>query len=383
MDDKARRLYAEMGARPVINCLGNRTLLGGSSPSPRVQEAMQLASRYYVDMDELLESTGRIIADLVGCEAALVTPGCAAALMLGTAACMTGSDPEKMGQLPDAEGMKRDVVMQKAQRYKYDRVVRMPGTRIVEAGTEAGTTPDELAGAIGPDTLAILYPATEDRPDAVPIREAIAIAHQHDVPVIVDAAYHVYPLDGLSRYTDWGADLVGYGAKYYGAPNSTGLLCGRKDLVEAARLHSFASFEKNLIPALGRPLKVDRQEVIAAVVALQEWLEMDHDARFAAADRRGRNLRQALSGLPHTEVSPEAEDAEVTVVSVRLDEAALGRTAAEVELALQEGSPSIWLYAQDAVLNLLMFTVVDGDELIVAERLREEVNCGESSGRRV
>ena len=371
MDDRARQLYAEMGVTPVINCIGNMTMLGGSSPSPRVQDAMQVASRYYVDMDVLLESTGRIIAGMLECEAALVTPGCAAALMLGTAACMTGTDPEKMGRLPDSGGMKREIVIQKVQRYKYDRVVRMPGTRIVEAGTEAGTTPDQLDGCIGPDTVAILYPASGEGEGVVPIQEAIAIAHQHDIPIIVDAAYHVFPTDALKRYTGRGADLVGYGAKYFGAPNSTGLLCGREDLVEAARLHSFASFEKRSLPGLGRPLKVDRQEVIAAVVALREWLETDHGARWSAADRRGRNLRRALSGLPHVQVSPEAEDAEVTVLSVRLDEAVLGRTAAEVDVALREGNPSIWANLQNGALSLYMFTVVDGDEHIVAERLWE------------
>ena len=371
MSSEAQRLYAEMGAVPVINAFGNMTMLGGSSPSPAVQEAMRLAGRYYVDMDELFGSTGEIIAAMLECEAALVTPGCAAALVLGTAACVAGADPEKMERLPDATGMKHEIVMQKAQRYKYDRVVRLPGTRIVEAGTDSGTTSEQLEAAIGPDTAALLYPATGEPEELVPLPAAIEIAHQHDIPVIVDAAYQVYPLDGLKRYTAQGADLVGYGAKYFGAPNSSGLLCGRRDLVHAARLQNFASFEKKGLPGMGRPLKIDRQEVVAVVVALREWLGMDHEARTGAADQRGRNLQQGLADLPHIQLSPRAPDAQVAGFTVRVDEAALGKTAATISAALRQGDPRIWVHTQDAALHFSMFTVVDGDEHIIAERLRE------------
>jgi len=367
---EAKQIYADLGATPVINAIGNMTMLGGSTPSPRVQEAMQAAGRYYVDMDQFLESTGRIVAEMLECEAALVTAGCSAALLLGTAACMTGADPEKMARLPDATGMKNEIVIQKTQRYKYDRMVRMAGTRIVEAGTPEGTSPDQFAAAIGRNTLAILYPAHEEREDLVPLRQAIDIAHHHGIPIIVDAASRVYPVDGLRKYAAWGADLVGYGAKYFGALNSTGLLCGRKDLVEAARLHSFASFEKNDLLGMGRPLKVDRQEVVAVVYALREWLEMDHDARFAAAARRGSTVRRVLEDLSHVEISPPEEEAGA-FLSVRLDEKALGKSAADVVEILRQGDPSIWLQAEGPTLHLSMLTVGDGDEEIIAARLGE------------
>ena len=120
-------------------------------------------------MDAFLASTGRIVADLLGAEAALITPGCAAALVLGTAACVTGADPEKMARLPDSTGMPNQVVIQKAQRYKYDRMVRLPGVTLVEAGTEQGTTADELAAAIGPQTAALLYPAIDNEAAIVPL----------------------------------------------------------------------------------------------------------------------------------------------------------------------------------------------------------------------
>ncbi|MBQ37345.1 MAG: hypothetical protein CME04_13230, partial [Gemmatimonadaceae bacterium] len=123
----ARAIYSELGAVPVINAMGNLTMLGGSSPSATVRAAMEQAGRFYVDMDQLLEGSGRVVADLLGCEAALVTPGCAAALLLGTAACVAGDDPERMSRLPDTTGMKGEVVIQAPQHYKYERVVRMAG----------------------------------------------------------------------------------------------------------------------------------------------------------------------------------------------------------------------------------------------------------------
>lgn len=374
MDAPALRLYAEMGATPVINALGNMTMLGGSALSPQVLSAMQEANRYFVDMDELLDSTGRIIAGMLGCPAALVTSGCAAALLLGTAACLAGRDPRKMGQLPDTAGLRDEVLMQKGQRFKYDRVVRMTGARIAEAGTDSGTTASQLAGAIGPRTAAVLYPAHDERPGLVSVREAIAIAHQHQVPVIVDAASRVYPVDGLMKFAAWGADLVGYGAKYFGAPNSTGLLCGRQDLVEAARLHSFASFEKNSLPGFGRPLKVDRQEVVGVVVALRQWLEMDHQARFAGAARRAAALRRALADLHNLGVAAAGSGEQAATVVVRPDEAALGQNAATLAARLREANPSVWVYQAGDAIHLSMMTVTDGDELAIAQRLREIIH---------
>lgn len=369
----SRDLYAAMGARPVINALGNRTMLGGSNPAPEVIKAMQLSARYYVDMVELFEGTGKVIADLLDCEAALVTPGCAAALVLGTAACMTGTDRKKMGQLPDVTGIKNEVIIQQAQRYKYDRVVRIPGTSMVECGDGDGTSTDELAAAFGSQTVAVLYPVIENSADLVSLQDTISIAHDHGVPVIVDAAYRVYPLDGFRQYVDWGADLVGYGAKYFGAPNSAGVLCGRADLIEAARFHSFASFEKFEVPGIGRPLKIDRQEVVGVVVALQQWLEMDHGKRHAQAASRSRNLRDALQNIKGVELPSDGSDESMATLVLQLDEQALGKTAFEIDEELRGGDPSIWTDPGSGVIRFFMFTVEDGDEDIIAQRLKEVI----------
>ena len=372
MSNNALALYAEMGATPVINALGNRTFLGGSAPDREIVEAMQLAGRYYVDMDELLQSTGRIVAELLKAEAALITPGCAAALVLGTAACITGTDPNKMARLPNATGLKNEVVIQRAQRYKYDRVVRLPGAALIEAGSEKSTTAEQLNAALNDDTAAVLYPAIDNHADILSIEEVISIAHTRDIPVVVDAAFDVYPLQGLSKYTAMGADLVGYGAKYIGAPNSSGILCGRGDLIEAAHLHSFACFETRELPGVGRPLKIDRQEVVGVVVALRRWLAMDHDNRQQQATLRAHKLHQQLGVLPNTIISSTGSP----TLTLTLDENNLGQTASEIESALREGNPSVWLERTPRQLHFHMHTVQDGDEELLAQRVIEVMTVG-------
>ena len=370
MSATAQQLYTQMGATPVINAVGNLTMLGGSTPSPKVAAAMETASRYYVDMDQLLEGTGARIAQLLEAEAALVTPGCAAALVLSTAACLSGTDRQKMAQLPDTTGMPNQVLMQKAQRYKYDHVIRLAGVQVVEVGSATCCSTAQLEAAITSQTLAILYPAHAEADGLVSVKEAIAIARANGIRTIIDAAFQVFPLDGLKRYTAWGADLVGYGAKYFGAPNSTGVLLGRKDLIEAARLHSFASFEKNALLTIGRPFKIDRQETIGVVVALEEWLTMDHDARVDAANRRAQTLFHHLGVLPHTTISDPTTDHSYTLI-LTLDETALGKTASQITQTLKSGSPSIWVWPTANQIPLSMHTVNEEDLPILADRLKQ------------
>src|SRR5262245_51156156 len=156
-DDKARQIYEELGVRPLINAGGNKTILGGSRVSPTVQAAVDMANRHYVEMKELLARSGEIIAGMVGSEAAMVTSGCAAAMALGVAACMSGSDPEKVERLPDTTGMKHEFLIQACQRYKYDRALTIFGGKLVEVGDEHGATAEQLRAAITDKTAGIHY----------------------------------------------------------------------------------------------------------------------------------------------------------------------------------------------------------------------------------
>src|SRR5262249_14699440 len=152
-------IFAAIGIKPLINARGHQTVLGGTTPSARVKEAMEAAERYYVDMAELLRRSGEIISELIQCEAAYVTPGAAAAMALGSAACVTGTDLDKMAQLPDTTGLKSRVIIQNAHRYSYDRAVTVPGPKLRVIGDENGTRPEELEEALDADVSCVLYPA--------------------------------------------------------------------------------------------------------------------------------------------------------------------------------------------------------------------------------
>ncbi len=371
--DAGLRIYEEMGVTPMINASGNQTVIGGSSLAPKIQEAMEAANAYFVDMKELLKRTGEIVAETIGCEAALVTPGCAAALALSSAACMAGDDPEKQERLPDTTGMEDEFLIQRGQRYKYDRCYTIFGGKLVEVGDEAGTTADQMTEAIGAKTAALVSFAPGTGKGILSTEELIGVGNEKGIPVIVDAAASVYPLERMSQYTRMGASLVGFGAKYFGSCNSTGLLCGRRELVDLAFDHCFIGFETGRARTVGRPLKLDRQEVVATVVALREWFTMDHEARFAENRRRSEVILKALEGIPSVSAEPVKETRGLgDGVRLTLDEAALGKTASQVREALLEGRPKVWLRETNGnTLHVVVHNLRDTYVDVVAERLRE------------
>jgi D-glucosaminate-6-phosphate ammonia-lyase len=367
-------IFEEIGVKPVINARGHATVLGGSTPSGRVKEAMEAADRYYVEMRELLERSGQIIAGLLECEAAYVTPGAAAALALGTAACITGDDVEKMARLPDTRDLKNKVLIQGAHHYPYQRTVTIVGTKLVFVGDQSGTTPAQLEAALGPDVANVLYPAhLEGLPGTLSLDQVIEIAHAGGVPVLVDAAGQVYPIERFKSYTKRGADLVAFGSKYFGGVNSAGILCGRKELIEAAVPQGFIGFETvTNRKGFGRPLKLDRQEIVGVVVALQEWMTMDHDRRLQRQEQRLATVSRAVDGLAgvSTEVL-KSEGAAPRVLRVAVDPASARRSAEAVAQALRDGDPSIAVGGDQGAIFVNVSTVHDGDEELIARRLRE------------
>lgn len=377
--ERSRHVYEELGLTPVINCSGfHLTVLGGSILSPTVKQAMEDANRYLVDMKEMLQKSGQIIADLVSAEAALVTAGCSSAMVLATAACMAGKDAEKAARLPDATGMKNEILIQSGQRYKYDRTLLNAGAKLVEVGAEARTSPADIEAAIGEKTVAIHFVSSGNQDGVVPLEELLHIAKQYNIPVIVDAAGQVYPVENLRKNQMMGADLVAYSSKYFGGPNSGGFLAGRKDLIEAAFMHSFIGFEYGPPRTVGRAMKIDRQEVVAVVTALREWMSMDHKARFDLYKKRAESLMEALAGIPHIKVSLHGDP--VTGVNITLDAGVVRKTTAAIADELKAGNPSIWfhwdlsMYLQHQAANSMVFsvgTIEDGDEQVIAERLRE------------
>jgi len=370
-------IYETLGIRPIINAGGHMTILGGSVLSPEVREAMESANTAYTLMDDVFDGAGKAIADMLGTGGGLVTSGCYAALVQGAAGILAGTDPERIRQLPDTTGMKDEFLIQKATRYRYDRSVTVPGGKLVEVGEEDGCTAQQLRDAIGEQTAGILYFAAGERfPNTVSLPDAIKIAHAAGIPILVDAAAEIYPLERMRRVATSGADLVCFGGKYLGSGNSTGILCGDGEYVSKARLNGFTGFETGN-NSIGRGYKVDRQEVVGTTMALRHWLDTDHEQRLQVQSDRIAQIAAGLAGV--SGVSAEnmwQEDGEGPWMrlDVSWDEQKKGRTAEEVSEALQSGSPAIFCRSDTGSLHIAVHTLGEGETEIVMRRLQEELS---------
>ena len=368
--------YAKLGVRPVINANGNMTVLGGSIISPEVRRAMDEAGDTYVEMRALQQKSGEHIADNVGVEAAHVTSGAAAALALSAAACMAGKDPDKIALLPDTTGMKNEFLIQKSQRYVFDRLLTVPGGVLVEVGDEDGCTKDQLDSAIGPKTAAVAYRVEADRNDSeVSLEDAVRIAHTNNVPVVADAASQIYPIDYFRR-TAQSADLVCFGAKYIGAPHSSGFVCGTKEMVEAVAAQDFIGFETGGHTAFGRAMKVDRQEIVGVVAALDAWLAMNHEDRLLELDAKAEVIQRGLQGVPSVETRILRTNAVwLLTLFIFFDPKVSGKSAEQIADELAEGDPSIWLGAKgEDTLAMNVVCLKQGEDRIIADRLKSALS---------
>lgn len=288
--------YADLGIPPVINACGIYTDLGGSTLAPDLWGALGSVNGRWASLPELLDRSGERIASLIDVEAARVVPGASAAIALSVAACIASEDDSLIETLPLSQSRPCAVLEQVVHRYKYTRCALLGGAVIREVGTESGTRTDELREALArEDVVAVLHPAHLDEVEGgVRLEEVAKLAHERAVPVIVDAAYQVFPVDLIGSFDNRGADLTCISAKYYFGPNAGGFIAGRRDLVERARTLDFTEFEGGRFRTFGRGFKMDRTAVVATTLALQSWFECDHNERLAGYARRVDFLRSEL-----------------------------------------------------------------------------------------
>ncbi|MFA6109086.1 MAG: aminotransferase class V-fold PLP-dependent enzyme, partial [Candidatus Latescibacterota bacterium] len=361
-------VYERLGVRPVINAVGAATRLSGAIMPLEVADAMREASQFCVEIAELQARASEIIAEVTGAEAGYVTSGAAAALLLGTAACVTGLDPGKMNRLPDTRGMKRRVVIPRSHRNFYDHAVRTVGVELVEVGiadrfSGAGvrdTEAWEIAAAIDAETAAVCYVAN---PRSLPLLpEVVAVAHAAGVPVLVDAAAQLPPAENLRRFIAAGADLVAFsGGKAIRGPQASGFLCGRRDLISAAALQHLdldvywelwnpppGLIDRDRLPGapqhgIGRPCKVGKEEIVGLLTALRLFVEEDPAARRGRWLALMEGLVTAARGARHAElqVVSDPKRSEVPLVQLQLDEERAGMTAFELVRRLRDGEPGI------------------------------------------
>ena len=282
--DRRRDVIQELGIRSFINAGGTFTALTGSLMRPEVVAAIQVASRKFVKLEDLHVAVGNRIAELLHCPAALVTSGCASALALATAACVAGKDTRRIRQLPDTTGMKNEVIVQRSHRVNYDHAIRNAGVKMVEVSTR-----EQLEKAISEKTAMMFFLNSADPRGRIHHEEFVAIAQAHKIPTLIDAAADVPPVENLWKYTKLGFDLVGFsGGKGLRGPQSAGLLLGRKDLIEAARLNNSPNGD-----TLCRTNKVNKEEIIGMLVALETYLKLDHAAEWKEWEERCRRIADA------------------------------------------------------------------------------------------
>jgi uncharacterized pyridoxal phosphate-dependent enzyme len=359
--------YESLGIRRLINANATLTKLGGSLMPPEVRQAMMDAAESFIDLHELQRKVGEKLAEITHNEAAFVSSGAAGGLALATAACITGTDAALINRLPHLDGLKNEVIVHHTQRNGYDYAVQQTGARLVEIGTDAGTSPADLEAAINSRTAAIFwFQGTMTTPGDIALAQVIEIAHAHGVPVIVDAAAQLPPVSNLWTFTQMGADLAIFsGGKDLRGPQSSGLVLGRKDLIDAMRMHG------NPNQAFGRPMKVGKEEMMGLLAAVQRYLTLDHDAREAYCEMAVECWCDGLNDLPGVTATRDFPN-EACQPLPRTKVVFADRLGADVVNALLDGDPAISVSpAGEDGIYLNPMTLEPGQETIVLERLRQ------------
>ncbi len=385
-----QNVYSRLGVKTVINCRGTWTYLSGSLEFPEVKAAQREASEHFVNMFELQHAASRRLAELTGAEAGMVTSGAAGAMASATAACVAGSDPKNIWQLPDTTGMKNEVVMVGG-RSAFDNAIRLTGAKLVLA-----EGPDELGAAIHPET-AMIY-TTHLGED---LEKENAIAKKARVPLLLDDAAGIPPIDNIKLYAKMGLDLYTFsGGKGLRGPQCSGLLLGRKDLIEAAMLNT-SPWEG----AVCRAMKVGKEEIIGVLTAVETWFKTDLNALNREWNARVERIARLVKTVPgvETEISIPTDGNRYPTLYISWDQKKWGYTIKDCVQALRMGDPVIEVAGADnpsivpavregnpnpkskaAVsrpgrLELVSSTIQPNEVLIVGQRLRKLLSAAQKA----
>jgi D-glucosaminate-6-phosphate ammonia-lyase len=363
---KGRDYFKELGVRTMINAAGTYTALTASLMRPEVMDAINYASNKFVRLNELHDAVGRRIAELLQCEAAMVPSGAAAALTAGTAACVAGSDSDAIRRIPtDMTGLKTEVIIQKSHRYGYDHAVRNCGVNMVEIETA-----EELERAVSKRTAMMLFFNANNNEGKIKDEEFVSLGKKHGIPTFNDAAADSLPMENLFKWTKMGFDLVTFsGGKGIRGPQSAGLLLGRRDLINAARMNTSPNGD-----TVGRGNKVNKEELVGMLAAVESYLKRDHAAEWKEWEKRMNIVATAAKTFPSvtTEVFVPEIANHVPHLHIRWDQAKIKASYADVVKKLRDGEPSIETTpGSNDSLYMNFWMLQPGEAEIVAKRLKE------------
>lgn len=364
-----RNLFQELGIRTFINGAGTLTYMTGSLMHEEVLEAIMASSKNFCMLDELQDKVGAKIAELTHAEAAVVTSGAFSAMTLGLAGILTGPDPERVKLLPHIEGtgMKSEVICQKGHDIVYTQALTNTGCKMVFVETV-----EELEQAINERTALLWFLHIQSDRGKIMHEEWVALGKKHGIPTSIDIAADVPPVENLWKYNDMGFDFVVIsGGKAMRGPQSAGLLMGNKDIVAAARMH--------MPPRgfnIGRGMKVNKEEILGMYMALEKFINTDHDAVWKEWEAGIAQVRDAVSDLDgiSTEVTVQPLGNVTPRLAISWDPALIPIKGQEVQERLRNGEPSIELAGStDRSIALTVWMMKPGEPAIVAGRIREEL----------
>ena len=364
-------IYEEIGVRPFINAGGwTYTRYGGSIMRAEVLAAMVEAARQFVNIYRLQESVGDAIARLTNNEAALVSCGAASGIVLAVAACIAGTDEERAERLPETSGMRNRVVMFRCERgTEADPAIRAAGGKIFDVGGPQGADEEEFIDAVKEPTAAVLVLAGVHTDRRLSTARIVELAHARGVPVLVDGAYAIPPKQNLWHFTrELGVDaFITSGGKAIGGPQTTGMVLGKREIIEGCRFHSSPNLR------LGRGMKVGKEEFAGIFRALQLFLDDDEQAKIERNARQAARIRNSLGELPGTQVTVDALTFQITI---DFDPAAIALSPQAIEKAMLDGEPSILLMARGNRITVRPDLLQDGEDVLVGQRLRQVLGSG-------
>jgi uncharacterized pyridoxal phosphate-dependent enzyme len=387
---KEGNIYQRLGVKTVINCRGTWTYLSGSLEWPEVRAAQVEAARHFVNILELQRAAGRKLAMLTGAPSGMVTSGAAGAMASATAACIAGSDPQHIWQLPDTTGLKDQVIMAGG-RSLFDSAIRLAGGKLVLA-----YSPEEMEAAINDKTAMIYTTHLKDT-----LEKELAIARAHKVPLLLDDAAGIPPIDNIKLYARMGIDLYTFsGGKGLCGPQCSGVLLGRADLIEAALLNT-SPYEG----AVCRPMKVGKEEVMGCLAAIETWLKLDSDAVYRQWNQRVQRIATLLGTVPgvKTDIRIPDDGNRYPTLRVSWDQQGWGFKVMDCVHKLREGDPVIEVLGPDNPsgipgihegnpnkkelkepdhLELVSMTIQPGEEIIVGRRLRSILLAARSAAQK-
>lgn len=364
LESAARDFFKELGLRTFINAAGTYTSMTGSLMHKEVTDAISYGATEYVNLDELHDKVGERIAELLNCEYATVTSGAFGAMTLGLAGIMCGMDEKKVAQLPDTKGLKDEVIVQKGHSIGYTHALINTGAKVVEIETAK-----ELEKAINEKTAMLWFLNANSENGEIKWEEFIALGKKHNIPTFIDCAADVPPVENLFKYTKMGFDLVCFsGGKGIRGPQSAGLLLGKRKYIEAARLHTPPRGT-----TIARGMKVNKEEVLGMMVALELYLSRDHEKEWELWESQIKLISDSALSVKgvETEIHVPPHANHVPSLNIRWDEKKMGISTDEMRKKLRDGHPSIETVGNKEQVGITTWMMEPGQERIVAQRVKE------------